>query len=58
MKKVKIKIVYVAECCYDYEGFSIIGIYSTKKKAEKACKKDNNGDSHEVESFLINQEVK
>ncbi len=58
MKIIRRKRVYVAMCCYHYEGFSIIGIYSTQKKAEKACELDNDGDSHEVESFLIDQEVK
>lgn len=48
---------FVAERNYDYEGFTIIGVFSTRDAAQKACDNDRdetgrlNGDSHEVEEF-------
>ena len=49
--------VYIAERCFDYEGFTIIGVFKTRDAAQKACDNDRdktgrkNGDSHEVEEF-------
>ena len=46
--------VYTAERYYQYEGFQIIGIYTTKEAAQKCCDEDvsesgrKNGDYHEV----------
>ena len=51
--------IYVAEREYDYEGFTIIGVFSTKEKAQEACDNDKDkdgikrGDSHNVEEFEI-----
>lgn len=52
--------VYVAEREYDHEGFVILGIYTTKEQAERACKNDFRpdqmklrGDSYSIEEFEI-----
>jgi hypothetical protein len=57
--------LYVAERGYDYEGFTIIGIFSTREAAEAACENDrrpptdryspgvSRGDSHSVEEFEL-----
>lgn len=56
--------LYVAERHYDYEGFQILGVYSTKSLAESACDKDvrpagdymggqPRGDGHSVEEFTL-----
>ncbi len=51
--------VYIAEREYDYEGFTILGVFSTKEKAQAACDNDiredgrKNGNSHEIEEFEI-----
>ena len=49
--------IYIAERSFDYEGFTIIGVFNTQKAAQKACDNDRdkkgriNGDSHDVECF-------
>ena len=49
--------VYIAQAHYDYEGFSIIGVYATKEAAELAVeeKRRSGGyaDSYEVEEFEV-----
>lgn len=51
--------VYVAEREYYYGGYTIIGIFSTKEKAQEACDNDKYedgrrcGDSHGIEEFDI-----
>ena len=42
--------VYVAEKGYAYEGFEIIGIYSTRKLAEIAIEKNKGADK-----YIINE---
>lgn len=32
--------VYIAERKYDYDGFEIIGVFSTREKAQEACDND------------------
>ena len=54
--------VYVAERGYDYEGFTILGIFSTREKAQEACDNDKwedgrkRGDSYDIEEFEIDAE--
>lgn len=46
--------VYVAERYTDYEGFSILGVYSTKEAAEAANARDiENGDHHDIEEYEL-----
>lgn len=45
--------VYIAKRIYDYEGFDIIGVFSTKEKAQEACDKKKGGDSRCIEEFEI-----
>ena len=51
--------VYIAERNYDFEGFVIVGAFSTREKAEEACDNDKyedgsqRGDYHTVEEFEI-----
>lgn len=58
--------VYVAERGYDYEGTTILGVYSTKEKADEVCANDvftNNlygerkqiGDFYQVTEFEIDK---
>ena len=53
------QVLYVAKREYDYEGFQIIGLYSTEAAAQKACVEDTNeggcnrGDSYGVEGFKV-----
>ena len=54
--------VFVAKREYDYEGFVIIGIFTTKESAEICCKNDFNinrtillGDSHNVEEHELQE---
>ena len=47
-----------SERIYFHEGFSIIGIFSTREKAQLACDTDvtsgrMRGDDHEIEEFYI-----
>ena len=56
MKTKKFK-VYIAERCYDYEGFLILGIFLSNKKAQECCDKDkDNGDDHCIQVMDINKE--
>jgi len=45
--------VYVAERGCDYEGFSIIGIFETRKEAQSACDEARGGDFYEIEEYFI-----
>lgn len=52
--------VYVAKREYDYEGFTIIGIFTTQQEAQECCDNDwninrtsKNGDSHDIEEHEI-----
>ena len=55
-KKEKIMKVYVAEVHYDYEGFNLVGIYTTKKKAQKALDTCGyEGDEQSIEEYKINE---
>lgn len=51
--------VYTAHREYDYEGFEIIGAFTTKEAAEECCKKDIDrngrvrGDSHDIEEHEL-----
>lgn len=61
--------VYVAERHYDYEGFTIIGIFTTKEAAQACCDNDfipvresefpqqkrKRGDSYEVEEHELQE---
>jgi len=54
--------LYTAQREYDYEGFDILGIFSTREAALECCAKDISpsgrvmGDRHEVEEFELNKE--
>ena len=49
--------VYVVERWYKYEGSTILGVFSTKEKAQKACDNDihkdgiKKGDSYGTAEF-------
>lgn len=51
--------VYVAEREYDYEGSIILGVFSTREKAQEICDNDKfddgsqRGDFHDVKEFEI-----
>jgi hypothetical protein len=51
--------VFTAHREYDYEGFQIIGVFTTKEAAEKCCIEDVDesgrkyGDSHDVEEHVL-----
>lgn len=46
--------VYVAERVYDGDGFFIIGVFSTKEKAQAECDADDSAcDSYDIEEFEI-----
>lgn len=53
--------LFTAQREYDYEGFQILGIFSTKEAANKCCSEDvdkkgkEKGDRHCVEEFLLNE---
>lgn len=52
--------VYTAQREYDYEGFEIIGVFTTRAAAEACCYKDvdhrgkQRGDRHTVEEHELN----
>lgn len=54
-------ILYVAKRGFAYEGFNILGIFTTKKKAESIIEKDKlgnfPGDYYEVEKYKLDKEV-
>ena len=51
--------VYIAERGFDYEGFTIIGVFTTKEKAQEACDNDKfddgrkRGNFNDIEEFEI-----
>jgi hypothetical protein len=56
--------VYVAEREYDYEGFTILGVFSTREAAQAVCDADirppgsyragePKGDGHAIEEFEL-----
>jgi len=51
--------VYTAHREYDYEGFQIIGVFTTMEAAEKCCAEDLDnsgkvqGDDHDVEEHEL-----
>jgi hypothetical protein len=48
--------VYVARRHYDYEGFSIIGIFTDHESAQKCCDSDEQwGDSHDVDEHELQE---
>ena len=58
--------VYVAERVYNYEGTTILGVFSKKEKANEVCTNDvfptelygerkQRGDSHQVIEFEIDE---
>lgn len=61
--------VYVAKREYDYEGFIIIGIFTTREAAQACCDNDfipmresefprekiKYGDSHDVEEYELKE---
>lgn len=46
--------VYVATYGYDREGDTIIGVFDTPEKAQKACDDSECGDIREVTEFELN----
>lgn len=49
--------LYVAQVNYNYEGFRIVGIYSTKRKANSALKRTRSGgDSMEVVTLKLDED--
>ena len=55
--------VYTAERHVDYEGFDLLGIFSTKDKAERAIEKDKEAefasytDGYEINEFTPTEEI-
>lgn len=50
--------VYIAERHYDYEGFTIIGVFTTKKEAKKCCDYDCGcGDEHRVTDYEVEKKA-
>ena len=58
--------VYVAERGYDHEGTTILGVFSTKEKADEVCTNDvhstspngerkSRGDFHQVTDFILDE---
>jgi len=47
--------VYTAHRGYDYEGFTIIGVFSKREDAENCCQKDKYGDYWEVEGHEVDE---
>lgn len=56
--------VYVAERVYDYEGTIILGVFSTKEKANNVCNDDTMvvcgkvrdcGDDHQVTEHTLDE---
>jgi len=51
------KVVYIVQGHYDYEGFSIIAVFTTEKKAKDFIKnydrKNSNYDDIDYESFEV-----
>jgi hypothetical protein len=48
--------IYTAERHYDYEGFTILGVFSTAEAAKAACEKDKDrGDDHEVNEYTLDE---
>ena len=55
--------VYVAERAYNYEGFTILGIFSTREAAQEVCDNDTfstpnlcnrlRGDSYTIEEHEV-----
>ena len=51
--------VYIAKRHYDYEGYDILGVYSTQEAAEQRCQADtaSNSDGHSVNEYEIDGPV-
>ena len=50
----------MAQECYYHEGFTVLGIFTTEKKAEESCqreknKKDSVGDFYDVEEVELDK---
>lgn len=57
MKRKTRRVVYVLEALVNYEGSTILGIYSTKRKAEKAQAKHVAGPGFQPDEYQIGRVV-
>lgn len=47
--------VFTAERYYDYEGFQLLGIFTTEEKAQEVIDGDKYGDGHNINEYTIDE---